>query len=266
MADYTLGAAMLDVARLLGGLRSGVATGGSTSTLIDTSRREEAEFWKNGTLWITSGIHAGKCFVVKSFSGNTITIPTTLTGTIAAGMEYAVLPQEFPMDIIRHSVQSSLNELGDIVSSDITLTTDPDDEAYELPDGVYNVLRVEIATNDADPYGYAPNYFWKELSGWLYFIPEKKPGTDGFKMRIWYKAPHAEVFDYSDVVSPSVDRGWLAWAGVVHVLRNSLGIKGKDKAISIDLLNQALQKENEYRQRQRKNNMLIISRDPILNP
>ncbi len=261
----TLAYAMLDVAKILGGLRSGTATGGSTTTLIDTSRDEEAEYWTGGTLWITSGTQAGKCVKILSFLGNTMSF-SALAGAIVAGVEYYVLPKEFSMDAIRTAVQASLQEIGELVTVDETLTTDTDDEVYTLPTGVYNILRVDVAGSDADPYQYAPSYYWRELNGYLYFIPSKKPGTDGYKIRLWYKAPHPDVFDDTDVINNSVDRSWLKWASVMHVLRNSISVKGKDKAISLDLLNQALTKEAEYRNRQEKKNMILLSPDPRLNP
>lgn len=262
---YTLAQAMLDIARLLGGLRSGVATGGSTSTLVDTLRNEEAEFWKGGTIWITSGVNSGVCLPIISFLGNTITF-ATLASTISSGDEYHVLPPEFPMDTIRHAVQSALNDLGDIINYDDSLETDSEDEEYELPAGVYNVRRVEIASSETAPYNYSPSYSWRELNGYLHFIPSKKPGTDGFKIRVWYVAPHAEVFLYSDTIAHSVDRAWLAWAGVAGVLRNSISTKGKDKAINIDLLNQAMMKEQEMRNRNKRKHMMLQSPDPVLNP
>jgi len=261
----TLAYAMLDVAKLLGGLRSGKATSGTTTTLVDTSRDEEAEYWAGGTLWITSGTQAGNCVRITSYVDNTMTF-SALGGAIAAGVEYYALPKEFTLDAIRTAIQAALSDLGDVVDTDETLTTDTDDEVYALPTGVYNILRVEIASSDADPYQYAPNYFWKELGGYLYFDPNKKPGTDSYKIRLWYKAPHDDVFDSTDVISNAIDRNWLKWAAVVHVLRNSIAVKGKDKAISIDLLNQAITKEAEYRNRQHKRNMLLLTPDPRLNP
>ena len=46
----TLADVMLDVAEILGGVRVGTATGGSTTTLVDTSRTEPAEYWQDGTI------------------------------------------------------------------------------------------------------------------------------------------------------------------------------------------------------------------------
>lgn len=266
VSSNTLGNIMLDIARLLGGLRTGKATGGSTTTLVDTSRNEEAESWNGGTVWIMSGTQVGRCLEIKSFVGNTITFTETLSGAIVAGVEYSILPPEFKRDEIRFAIQASLSDIGDIISTDETLTTDVDDEVYTLPSNVYNIFRVEIAANDADPYGYSPSYYWKESSGKLYFIPSKKPGSDGYKIRLWYKAPHAYVFDDTDVIQDSVDRNWLKWSAVVYLLRNSLSVRGKDKAITIDLLNQAMSKENEYRSRQEKRNMVMVAVDPRLNP
>lgn len=265
-ATNTLSYAMLDVARLLGGLRSSIATGGTTTTLIDTSRNEEAEYWKDGTVWIMSGTQIGVCAGIKSHSGNTITLNTTLSSAIVAGTEYYVYPPEFKLDAIRHAIQSSLRELGDVTSNNTSLLTNTVSEEYILPTGVYNLLRVETATNQEEPYNYTRNYYWNESNGKLYFHPNKKPATDGNKIRIWYKAPHIEVFEYSDIISDAIDRTWLAWAAVANVLRNTISITGKDKAINIDLLNQAIMREQELRNRNNKKKMGLISPDPILNP
>ena len=263
--NNTLAYAMLDVAKILGGLRSGKATGGSTTTLVDTSRDEESEFWAGGTLWITSGTQAGRCIKILTYVDNTMTF-AALDGAVVAGVEYYALPKEFTQDAIKTAIQASLQELGDIITVDETLTTNTDDEVYTLPTGVYNILRIEIASSDTAPYQYAPNFFWRELGGYLYFTPSKKPGTDSYKMRLWYKAPHGDVFDDTDVIDNAVDRSWLKWAAVSHVLRNSISVKGKDKSISVDMLNQALTKEAEYRNRQEKKNMILLSPDPRLNP
>jgi hypothetical protein len=261
----TLADVMLDVAKLLGGLRSGKATGGSTTTLVDTTRDEDAEYWTGGTLWIMSGTQIGSCVRIASYVDNTMTF-SALSGAIVAGVEYYALPKEFTLDAIRNAIQASMGEVGEYLAIDESLTTDTDDEVYTLPSGVYNIYRVEIASSDDNPYNYQTNYYWKEVNGYLNFMPSKKPGTDGYKIRLWYKKQHASVFDPSDDIDTAIDRNWLKWAAVVHVLRNSIAVKGKDKAISIDLLNQAITKEAEYRNRQVRANMSLSTPDPRLNP
>lgn len=263
---HTLADAMLDIGRLLGGLRSGIATGGSVTTLVDTARSEESEKWDGGTLWITSGVHIGTCYQIASFVSNTITLNSTLSSAITAGTEYSVLPAEFSYDMLKMAVQAILSEMGDVMQIDDSLASTVDDEYYSLPNGVYNIFRVELASNDASPYSFSPNYFWKELAGLLHFIPGNKPGVDAKKIRVWYKAPHAPVDLVTDILSTSVDRNWLKWAGLAFVLRNSLAVRGKDKPIYVDLLNQAMQKEAEYRNANSKKNMTMVAPDPRLNP
>jgi hypothetical protein len=65
----------LDSLRKVAKQETGTATAGTTSTLVDTSKRKEDDnFWKGGTLEIISGTNAGQARTVTVFVQSTATL------------------------------------------------------------------------------------------------------------------------------------------------------------------------------------------------
>lgn len=258
----TLADVMLDVAEILGGVRVGTATGGTTVTLVDTNRNEPAEYWLDGTLFLLSGTYAGVASRISAYSENTITVPTTVGGAIVAGVLYAVAPPKYSFDQMQIAIQRALDEMGESVLTDATLVVLASTNSYTLPTGVSNLMRVEVATSSDTPYGYQPSYYWEENGGSLYFEPNKAPSTAGMKIRLWYRGAHAAVTLYSTVISPNVNQEWLKWMAAVNVYRDTISQTGKDDPVIIELLNQSMAKERELRDRRRSINNYITSIDP----
>src|SRR4030065_2629007 len=84
-------------------VREGVATGGGTTTIIDTVNRKEAiNFWEGGSAWILydsaglGGLPQGQVSRVSAFAAttSTLTLNTTLTA-VAAGDRSAVSAKRF---------------------------------------------------------------------------------------------------------------------------------------------------------------------------
>jgi len=258
----TLADVMLDVAEILGGVRVGTATGGTTVTLIDTNRTEPAEYWQDGTLFLLIGTYSGVASRISAYSENTITVPTSVGGAIVAGVQYAVAPPKYSFDQMQIAIQRALDEIGESVVTDATLSVTASTNSYTLPTGVSNLLRVEIATSADAPYGYQPSYYWEENGGYLYFDPNKAPSTAGMKIRLWYRGSHAAASLYSTVISPNVNQEWLKWMAVVNVYRDTISQSGKDDPVIIELLNMAMAKERELRDRRRSHNNYIKGIDP----
>jgi len=258
----TLADVMLDVAEILGGVRVGTATGGSTTTLIDTNRTEPAEYWLDGTLFLLSGTYSGVASRISAYSENTITVPSTVGGAIVAGVQYAVAPPKYSFDQMQVALQRAIDEMGEAVTYDATLVVLASTHVYTLPTGVSGVKRVEVATSADSPYTYAPNYYWEENGGYLYFDPKKAPTTAGMKIRLWYRSPHASLSAYSTVVSPNVNMEWLKWMAVVNVYRDNISQTGKDDPVIIELLNQAMAKEREMRDRRHNTFNYVQGIDP----
>jgi len=254
---------MLDVAEILGGVRTGTATGGSISTLVDTYRTEPAEYWKGGTLFLLSGNSIGLATRVLAFSENTLTITAVAADkALAATNLYAVAPPAYPYDVMQIAIQRALDEIGYASTYDESILVTASTNTYTIPTGKTGILRVEVATSTTAPYSYQINNYWQENNGYLYFDPNKAPSTVGMKIRIWYRTPHTDLIAYTTVISGDLDLEWLKWLAVVNVYRDTLSKISKDDPILIDLMNQAMAKERELHERHRHKSNYLYTIDP----
>ena len=262
--SITLFDALYDVARILGGVRTGVATGGSATTLIDTNnRREQPDFWTGGTVFIKSGTYISKTRAVKSYIPNTLTFQSTLAGAIISGVKYAVAPPRFTKEVMIMGVNMALADMGRYVQTDETLTTDSTIESYDIPAGVSELKKVEVAGSDEEPYSYSPKYQWFEQKDQLVFQPGKAPTTDDYKIRLWYIGSHAEVYEDTDAIQGVVDREWLKWAAIVHIYRDIITIEHKDNIVDVELMNEAIKREETIKATMWKKLQRHMDRTPI---
>lgn len=249
---------MLDVARLMGTVREGAATGGSTTTLIDTSLDEPADYYTKGTLWMLTGSNSGLCAVIRTFAENTITINTTLTAAIIAGNEYAAATPEFPKHKLKQAVLSALKH-NPILLTNNTLVVIANTKEYTLPTGVSDIRRVDVATEAGLPYSFIPNLSWREWNGKLIF--DNEPTQAGNIIRLWYEGQHGEIGESGSVL-PSVDMDWLKWSAVVYLYRDTITRINKDNPTDLDLLNEAKMLEVEARRKANKYALRSMPRDP----
>lgn len=141
----TLVEAMLETARLVAPVVDGTATGGSTTTLVDTNRVEAPETFTGGILFMTSGDLSGNCYPITGFGENTITIPTVGV-PVSAGDTYTAVPSGwFDKETLKQAIFYGLRQYGNIMLVDESLTVVTDQSEYDLPANVSNVRRVEIA-------------------------------------------------------------------------------------------------------------------------
>lgn len=215
---FTLADLTYRVAREMGGgiLFEGTATGGTTSTLVDTSRTEASDYWNKGTAWIirdAAGAGAapeGEFSVISDWDLSTFTasLSTTLTTAIAAGDRYALCKKRYPLHVLTQMVNNALTELGNIPYEDETLQTSTDVTEYTLPAGVWaqNLLQVHLK----DYYG---NNVDKELLGWtvefgatgvqdVLTFRGSLPTT--YYLRLVYLKPHDELFNATDQLNEHV--------------------------------------------------------------
>jgi len=231
---------MLDVARLLTDAPGRIADSGTTTTLVDAAVMEQNDYYTGGALFITSGSAAGSVRRINSYKESTFTFDALATA-IVSGAVYVVTPPLFTADILKNSVNSVLkDEL--IIANDTTFETVANQESYELPDGVFDIVRVEVADSLTAPYLYKKSYNWYEVNGYLYFDDGYEPASDGFKIRLWYRTPHGELAESGDL-SDYVDLERIKWGSVVFAYRNLIERIRKDNPTALDLMNEA--KTNE---------------------
>ena len=233
MADITL-----QIARDICEHYTGSATASSTTSITDSTMQFQSGLFNNGTLWITSGTYAGTMRKVTTYGNGMISWGTALAGAPIAGTTITVADQKFPMHLLKQAVNAVLADYP-LEKQDTTLAVDVDNFGeYTLPSGVNNVLQVEIATEDASPYGYVKNYQWREQGGTLEIYDGLWAYQDGKKVRLTYQGKHGEVDDAIDF-SALVDSEYLRYAAEAWMWRNYILKMKKDDPQAIDMLNEA---------------------------
>lgn len=219
MATFTLSDLTYMVAREIGILKEGVATGGSTTTIIDTNERsEENDYWNGGTAWILKDAGGAGAAPEKEFALITDHVSATGTLTVAtfsaavgAGDRYAVANDWVPKNIIISQINSALLDMGPVPTTDITSITTADNQTeYTLPAAAGRDLRqVFIQTVDDD----SDDNRWAEIRGWK--VKQAVPGTadtlildrqypTGYDLMLVYMATHGALSAATDALNEHV--------------------------------------------------------------
>jgi len=210
----------LELARKTVGTKRGSATAaGTTSTLIDTKRREDARAWTQGSLFLLSGTLARLFVEITKSDKNTFTFAAQASPP-GSGARYEVCAQELNLDVMRRCVNTALTDLKDIRKENSALVTVANQEEYTLPAGVRDVKRVEIARQTATPFYFHTNNHWDEIGGKLRFASGWAPHYAGFTMRLTYLGPHAELDAAGDDVDQQIPLMALVWAAAVVFWRD----------------------------------------------
>lgn len=255
-----------EIARELKITREGVATGGSTASIIDaTNRTEDDDFWNGGTAWVVKdagGANAapqGEYAKVTDFvkSTGTLSFATgAFTAAVAAGDIYVVGKKRYPIDIIVQQVNAALRENVKVPTADATsLTTISNQREYTLPAAAQiKLLQVFIQTNDddSDDNGWTTVRDWEVTAGATgsadtLVFSEQFDG--GYKIKLVYLAPHPELHIYSDKLSERVPIQRLIYNATARCLNwYNTKIGGGDQALLADIARYeslALKKEQE---------------------
>ena len=244
----TLAGITLKLAKVLGNVTTGTATGGSATTLVDTGRAEALSYWNSGCIWITSGTYSGlsRAITTWTLSTNTFAFPT-LAGAILSGVTYSVIegsPLGFSRSVLQNAVNAALGEVK-IPTLDTSTVTVANQMSYALPAGASDLRKVEVATSLSSPYEYQEHNHWWNSATYLYFDERSQPDTAGYIIRLTYMAAHSELTD-TDSVNALVDDNWLKWASAVHVLRWKMQRTKNDDPVVAQMLNEAIANEAKY--------------------
>ncbi len=254
---FTLGNVVRDALTELGQLNEGVATGGTTASLLDSGLGGADDDWNGGTVLVTrdaDGAGAapeGEFATVTDYTATGGAIATAANGfTVApaAGDIYGVSTSYYPLRQIIRSVNRALMSLGDIPQVDIsTLTTASGKTEYTASVAWKRrpPFRVDIQTNnDAD------DNAWLTLPDWEYvpatagtsgkIVLGRQPST-GYLLRVWFADRHATVNACTDVVYEGFQPELVVWKSIYHMLVWQHGrSQGTDEAVA-QMLNNAEQ-------------------------
>lgn len=219
---YTLSNVLYDCLKQIGKIKTRTATGGSTTTAIDSglSSLELSDGdYVGGYLFVqetTDGLAPkGEFKKISAFVASTGTFTTaSFSAAIGAGdtIGYITNPFEYVLEDIIHGVNMGLRQLGtiDVVDTATLTTADEKTEYAASVDWKYNKpkrIDFQTVTTDSD------NNEWVETKAWDWIpaapgstglIIFKEQPDSGNKIRVWYEGVHPELVTYDDIISETV--------------------------------------------------------------
>lgn len=246
----------LSLSEIVAETHFGTATGGSTTTLADSTLDDPDDYYNGGTIWFRSGNNISKTAIVTDFTNATGTITfATQSLACAAGNEYAVAPKEYNRSMLRRAVNQALQDKElHYLQTDTTLTGATGTLSIALTDGVTDVRRVTVEGS--------PNYFWREVNGYLVFDDGYEPAT-GDDIVVYYVGAHAVLDSDDDELSVNVAPELVKWKAAIYALRSRYMVAGDDDPKIKLLSEQAAQMASSA---WRKYRPPAMQRDPHFSP
>lgn len=199
----------------LGQLRSGVATGGSATTVVDTLLKPYGvDAFNHGTVLINDttddAAPKGEFGEVSAFtpSTGTLTVPT-LTAAVGAGDLYGLADDSYPVDDMIRLVNRSLSRLGPWVGRDTSLTTAAGQTEYALPadckpQRLRRVYIQGLTGNSADN-RWVENYSWLPQQAASNDLRFRVQPASGLSILLVYMGDHPEMSVATDALNESVE-------------------------------------------------------------
>jgi len=202
--------------------RSGVATGGSTTTLEDTSFPFTPGIFKGGTVFNLVNKEFSR---ITQQSDTRLTFPA-MTITVAGNL-YTVAGDDFPLDVLVSALNTTMRDLI-IPDEDETLSVVSGQDEYILPANVSQLYKVEIAISAAVPYNYQEHFHWDEANGCLRFPMAYQPAAAGVPIRLTFRKVHTDLVNHDDAIPDGVNLDYLLWAAAENVAKYGLKVFGAD--------------------------------------
>jgi len=230
---FTLSNLLQGMFKELGQLTVSKATGGSTTTVVDTTilNRYADDAMKEGAMFVVrdaGGANAapeGQFQRISAYvdSTTTFTVDTALTVAVASGDTYGWASPRYPLQTMIEMANDALRGLGDVSLIDTT-TLDTAAAQTEYTASVAwkraRPYRVDIQTilNDSNDNRWIETKAWEWIpaaagsTGLLVFNFQPIASRD---IRVWYKGPHGLLNAYSDVVNEAIDPELAVIAGAL---------------------------------------------------
>lgn len=202
------------VARQISDVRMGISTGGSSTTLVDTELSAPNDYYNGGLIFMDQSTPIIKKVLDWDSSTFTFTF-STVSPALTSGIAYSVMNENYPLDVLKMAINQALvADIGLIMGIDETLTPVDGQERYILPEGVYDLKRVEIGTEDE---GWKVNYSWREELGELRFMNDKP--QEGTTIRVHYVHSHDELIDLDDVLDSQIPADLIIHAACARAIQ-----------------------------------------------
>ncbi len=218
----TLSQVLQTVFRQLGQAEETTATGGSTTTAIDTKLgdRYGDDDIKDGALFVVrdaAGANAapeGQFSLIASYtqSTNTVTTRDTLTAAIGSGDKVMLTNASYPLQTMISLVNDALQDIGTIQyvdTSTVTPTATYTEYQWDITLKYTRPVRVAIQGNTSN----SSDNQWMILHDWE--LQPAGPGADGkiifhgqpptgHLIQIVYETLHPVVYAYNDTIAESI--------------------------------------------------------------
>ena len=281
---FTLSNALQAVYSLLGELNIAKATGGSTTTVADSTliNQSRDNVWKEGALFVVYDVGGagaapeGQFQRVSAYvnSTGTFTVDTALTAAVASGDLYGVASSYYPLRQMIRAVNDALGNLGDIELVDTT-TLDTAAETTEYAAAVTWKRTRPYRVDVQSIIGATGDNGWLEYTDWdwvpatagtagkIIFSDYQLTGRD---IRVWYKGVHPQLNEYSDPIWEGFDPELVKQAALVKALTwQAARTQGADTFITQKLNQEAQVLENRkvtnpvWRARRKPRHLIISS-------
>lgn len=281
---YTVSNAIVSALTRIGQLNISKATGGSTTTIVDTTidpENQEDDAYKNGIAVVIRDALGASAAPEEQFNRisayvadtGTFTVDTAFTIAVASGDTYGYTSPNYNLNDMTRLVNESLQELGDMPNTDTTtLSTLAGDTEYAAAVAWKRrqPYRIDVQGSTSD----AQDNQWIPINNWDW-VPAGA-GSTGLiifndhmlasrKIRVWYQDRHPIVNAFSDKINERIDPELMARA-LVFQIRNWEVERddGGDKTL-LQKWNKAKQELNEMKierpieKPDRKGRLLILN-------
>lgn len=220
----------------LGTARTGTATGGSTTTIVDTGdllKEIDEDYFNGGTALIlkdSAGAGAApekEMQIISDYvaATKTVKLQTALTTAVAAGDVYGIAPRRFPLYLLVQKINNALYLNGSIPVENTSLTTVSSQLVYTLPEliAAQDLRQVLVATStvtDAEYYRLAVNWELSHgVTGTIGELRFQKPYDAGYKILLKYVSAHAELRVASDKLNAVIHPDRVVYEVCAEALR-----------------------------------------------
>lgn len=213
------------------------------SLVLGTMTAVPREF-NNGACWFLTGVSKGEVSPIQSAVDQRIILRDPMPKGYKIGDTVSISPWlDFTLNELENAVNNVLAHYPIMKKDDSIIANDG--ATYELPDGIYDVRRVELEGSDGKR---RINQYWS-LDGDALTIHYGLQA--GARIVLHYVSDHGAI-DKTGRIHDSVDSEYLRKMATLNLWRNEIQTRKKDNIVAVDMFNEA----KNYEEMCRRNNVL----------
>ena len=225
-----------ELALELGIIEESTATGGTTTTLIDTViLTQPDDYWNQGTVWIIKDVGGagaapeGSYAVISDFDNASATATIGTIVAPASGDTYVIAHKKYKLGDLIAAVNRAIRDVPQIITEDLTtVDTATAQTEYTLPTGINTKnMEVWLETNvdDADDNQWVRTrntYIQKTAGGTADTLVFKEQPPYPRDVKLVYLAPHAKLAASTDKLDETIRYERVIYRAAVHALNHYL--------------------------------------------